>query len=47
MRIKVLSFQEELFEAKLIQRERRFFIEFADEKTSLEQLAAGDRKSVV
>lgn len=45
MRIKVLSFQEELFEAKLIQRERRFFIEFADEKTSLEQLAAGRYES--
>ncbi len=45
MRIKVLSFREELFEAKLIQRERRFFIEFADEKTSLEQLAAGRYES--
>lgn len=43
--MKVLSFDEELFEAKLIQRERRFFIEFVDNKTSYADIAAGRYKS--
>lgn len=45
MHIKVLSFEKELFEAKLIQRERRFFIEFVDKKTSLADITAGNYKS--
>lgn len=45
MHIKVLSFEKELFEAKLIQRERRFFIEFVDNKTSYADIAAGRYKS--
>lgn len=45
MHIKVLSFEKELFEAKLIQRERRFFIEFADKATNYADIAAGRYKS--
>lgn len=45
MHIKVLSFEKELFEAKLIQRERRFFIEFVDKNTSLADIMAGQYKS--
>lgn len=45
MHMKVLSFAEELFEAKLIQRERRFFIEFVDNKTSYADILAGQYKS--
>ncbi len=45
MHIKVLSFEKELFEAKLIQRERRFFIEFVHKNVSDAALAAGEYKS--
>lgn len=45
MHVKVLSFEKELFEAKLIQRERRFFIEFVDSKTSYADIMAGKYKS--
>lgn len=45
MHIKVLSFAEELFEARLIQRERRFFIEFVSKNTSDADIAAGRYKS--
>lgn len=45
MHMKVFSFAEELFEAKLIQRERRFFIEFVDNKTSYADIMAGRYKS--
>lgn len=45
MHMKVLSFAEELFEAKLIQRERRFFIEFVDNKTNYADIMAGQYKS--
>lgn len=45
MHIKVLSFAKELFEAKLIQRERRFFIEFVDKNTSDTDILSGQYKS--
>ena len=45
MHIKVLSFEKELFEAKLIQRERRFFIVFTDKNVSLADIMAGNYHS--
>lgn len=41
MHVKVLSYDKELEEVKIIRRERRFFIEFADGTASLSDIEAG------
>lgn len=41
MALKVLSFGQELLEAKLIGRERRFFIKFAESETPLSEIESG------
>lgn len=41
MRVKILSYGQELTEARLIHRERRFFIKFTDKGASLEDIEQG------
>lgn len=45
MRVKVLSYPQELLEAKLIHRERRFFVKFADKDAALEDIEANRCKT--
>lgn len=45
--IKIISFEKELFEARIIKRERRFFVEFVDKKTSMQAIQQGKYESLL
>lgn len=44
--INIIPFEKELIEAKIIKREKRFFIEFVDKETSLQDIQEGKYTSL-